>query len=101
MSSKALGWACGLTLIVVPLAVAAVGGQSRQKPAYATWSDYGGAADSMQYSALKQIDKSNVNRLELAWFYPVPDRKGNFGFNPIVVDNLMYLLGPGDAIVAV
>ena len=27
---------------------------------YTTWSDYGGTADSMQDSASKQIDKSNV-----------------------------------------
>ncbi len=51
-------------------------------------------------SALKQIDKNNVGQLELAWFYPVPDRKGNFGFNPLVVDNVMYVLGPNNAIVA-
>ena len=67
---------------------------------YTTWSDYGGSADSMQYSALTHITKQNVNRLELAWFFPVPDRKGNFGFNPIVVDGVMYVLGPNDAIVA-
>jgi quinoprotein glucose dehydrogenase len=71
-----------------------------QKTPYTTWSDYGGAADSMQYSALTQVTKQNVNQLELAWFFPVPDRKGNFGFNPIVVDGVMYVLGPKDAIVA-
>ena len=52
------------------------------KPGYTTWSDYGGAADSMQYSALKQINKTNVAKLELAWTYKVPDHRGNFGFNP-------------------
>jgi quinoprotein glucose dehydrogenase len=54
----------------------------------------------MQYSALTQINKTNVSRLEQAWFFPVPDRKGNFGFNPIVVDGVMYVLGPANAIVA-
>jgi len=54
----------------------------------------------MQYSALTQIDKKNVGRLEQAWFFAVPDRKGNFGFNPIVVDGVMYVLGPANAIVA-
>jgi quinoprotein glucose dehydrogenase len=70
-----------------------------QKP-YTTWSDYGGAADSMQYSALKQIDKSKVRKLELARSYLVPDRRGNFGFNPIVVDGVMDVLGHNNAIVA-
>ena len=77
-----------------------VSAQRAQPEPYTTWSDYGGSADSMQYSALTQITKRNVNRLELAWFFPVPDRKGNFGFNPIVVDGVMYVLGPTDAIVA-
>ncbi len=75
-------------------------GADSPKQAYTTWSDYGGAADSMQYSALKQIDKSNVSNLELAWFYSVPDRTGNFGFNPIVADGTMYVLGPKNSIVA-
>ncbi len=90
---------------VVTLAVGAglvaTGAQRPSRPQpYTTWADYGGSADSMQYSALSQIDKRNVSRLELAWFFPVPDRRGNFGFNPIVVDGVMYVLGPKDAIVA-
>jgi quinoprotein glucose dehydrogenase len=67
---------------------------------YTTWSAYGGAQDSMQYSSLKQIDKSNVGKLELAWSYLVPDRRGNFGFNPLIVGNVMYVLGQNNAIVA-
>ena len=88
--------------LILLLGLAPTSGQSSPpQRSYTTWRDYGGSADSMQYSALTQITKENVNQLELAWFYPVPDRKGNFGFNPIVVDNVMYLLGRGNAIVAV
>ncbi len=67
---------------------------------YTTWRDYGGGEDSMQYSALKQINKSNVSKLELAWSYTVPDHRGNFGFNPVIVDNVMYVLGRENAFVA-
>ena len=67
---------------------------------YATWTAYGGASDSMQYSSLSEIDRTNVGSLELAWFFPVPDRTGDFGFNPIVIDDVMYVLGPANAIVA-
>jgi quinoprotein glucose dehydrogenase len=67
---------------------------------YTTWSDYGGSSDSMQYSALKQVNKSNVTHLELAWSYPVPGPTGRFGFNPLVVDGTMYVLGKDNAIVA-
>src|SRR3954462_16013102 len=67
---------------------------------YTTWSDYGGSSDSMQYSALKQINRSNVAKLELAWTYKVPDHRGNFGFSPIVANGKMYVLGRNNAIVA-
>jgi len=77
--------------------LASAAGEARP---YTRWRDYGGSADSMQYSALDQITRDNVSRLQLAWFFPVPDRKGNFGFNPIVVDGVMFVLGPANAIVA-
>ena len=93
---------CALTGWAALLALVTLAGQPASKTeSYRTWRDYGGSADSMQYSALTQIDKTNVSRLELAWFYPVSDRKGNFGFNPLVVDRMMYILGPNNAIVAV
>jgi len=74
--------------------------QRTERAPYTSWPDYGGSPDSMQYSALTQIDKTNVGRREQTWFLPVPDRKGNFGFNPIVANGVMYALGPANAIVA-
>ena len=70
------------------------------KQPYTTWSDYGGGADGMQYSALKQINKKNVSQLELAWFYQVPGPTNRFGFNPVIVDGLMYVMGKESAMVA-
>jgi len=64
-----------------------------------TWSDYAGAADSAQYSALKQIDRGNVGRLEVAWTYPIGDGKKYF-FNPLVVDGVIYVLAKGNSIAA-
>ena len=88
--------------LLVALAIASHFGQSApaSRP-YTTWRDYGGASDSMQYSALTQINKTNVAGLEQVWFFPVADKSGNLGFNPIVVDGLMYLMGPEGSIVAV
>ena len=69
-----------LTALAALLGLVLLRGQSTPpKKLYTTWSDYGGAADSMQYSALKLINKDNVGKLELAWSYPVPDHRGNFG----------------------
>jgi len=69
-------------------------------PHNVNWSDYGGGVDSMQYSPLQQINKSNVSRLTQAWFYPVPGTSARFSFSPLIVDGMMYVLGKGDAIVA-
>jgi quinoprotein glucose dehydrogenase len=67
--------------------------------AHTTWSDYGGASDAAQYSALTQINRSNVSKLQIAWSYPTGD--GNkYSFNPIVVDRTMYVLAHNNSIVA-
>src|SRR6476661_788593 len=64
-----------------------------------SWSDYSGAADSAQYSALTQINKSNVNKLEIAWRYPTGD--GNkYSFNPLVTHGVTYVLAKNNSIVA-
>jgi quinoprotein glucose dehydrogenase len=65
---------------------------------YTTWSTYGGGAHSSQYSALAEIDKSNVAQLEIAWTFPSGDR--SFAFNPVVVDGTMYVLARDNEIVA-
>src|SRR5918992_2528586 len=67
---------------------------------YTTWSQYGGSSDSMQYSALAQINKSNVKQLERAWFYPVPGEPDRLVFNPLIVDNVMYVTGVRGVLVA-
>jgi glucose dehydrogenase len=67
---------------------------------YTTWSNYGGAADSSQYSALSQINRSNVAKLELAWTYQTGDHN-KYLFNPLVVDNAMYVLAKNNSIVAI
>lgn len=49
---------------------------------FATWNQYLGGSDSSQYSSLKQINKSNVKRIEVAWTYPTGP--GTYIFDPIV-----------------
>src|SRR5271163_1262572 len=78
-------WACG-TLVWAA------------ERSFATWSQYLGGADSSQYSSLKQINKSNVTKLEVAWTYPTGP--GTFVFDPVVVDGVMYVLKQGNTIAA-
>ena len=67
---------------------------------YSTWREYGGAPDDSQYSSLKQINRSNVAQLKQVWFYPAGNNGFRFGSNPIVVDNVMYVVGKNNSIVA-
>ena len=67
---------------------------------YTTWSQPGGSIEGAQYSALRQINKSNVRQLELQWFHPAPGPTGRFAFSPLVVDNVMYVVGKDGAVFA-
>jgi glucose dehydrogenase len=66
---------------------------------HTAWSDYSGNPDSAQYSALEQINRSNVSKLEVAWTYSTGDHNKYF-FNPLIVDNMMYVLAKNNSIVA-
>src|SRR5260370_26426396 len=72
-------------------------GTRAAKP-YTTWTAYSGGAHSSQYSALDQINRSNVSQLQVAWTFPVT---GTVIFNPIVVDDVMFLQASGSTLVAV
>ena len=93
-------------LVFLGLSVVLYGAQSQTrsrstKPPvpYSTWRDYGGAADSSQYSSLKQINRDNVHTLQVAWKYPTGDANP-YLFNPIVVDDVMFVLARNNSIVA-
>lgn len=88
------------TAVVACLPHPAVQAAAKDSKAYTTWSDYEGSADSAQYSALTQINKSNVAQLEQVWFYPAGNNGFRYGFNPLVVDGVMYVVGKDNATVA-
>jgi quinoprotein glucose dehydrogenase len=61
------------------------------------WDQNGGGVDSSQYSSLKEIDKTNVGRLTVAWTYPSDEA---YMFNPLIVNGTMYVLAKKRSIVA-
>jgi quinoprotein glucose dehydrogenase len=73
---------------------------TRAPQPYTTWTHPNGSIDALQYSALDQINKENVSQLQQVWFYPVPGENGRFGFSPLIVGDMMYVLGKDNAIVA-
>jgi quinoprotein glucose dehydrogenase len=66
---------------------------------YTQWNDYEGGKESSQYSALREINRTNVNQLQIAWVFPTGDDNRYF-FNPIEVHGLTYVLAENDSIVA-
>src|SRR4029450_5191199 len=80
------------TAAVVKLVTAQAGDTRRSKG----WWDFGGGPSASKFVDLDQIKKSNVGQLEVAWFYPyaLP------GFNPVVVDDVIYVAGRNNALIA-
>ena len=83
-----LSLAMGLTILPAPA-----------EQNHKLWADYGGGPDSSHFVALDQINKSNVSQLQVAWVYPTGDSHA-YLFNPIVVDNVMYVLARNSSLVA-
>ena len=90
----------GIALAATTAILAQRASHAQQPPPYTKWDQYGGSSDSMQYSSLAQINKSNVKQLARAWFYPVPGEADRLVFNPLIVDNVMYVTGVGGVLVA-
>ena len=65
----------------------------------AQWTDFGGSPDNSHFVNLKQLNKSNVSQLQVAWTYPTQDNS-SYVFNPIVIDGVMYVLARNTSLVA-
>jgi len=90
----------GAAILVVLGLAAAHAAPTLNAKKYTTWSDYAGGPESLQYSALTKIDRTNVSGLQLAWSYMAPGPAGRFSFNPLIVDGVMYVGGKHSAVVA-
>jgi quinoprotein glucose dehydrogenase len=77
-----------------------IGSNSNTANPYKTWREYGGGPDQSKYTTLNQITKKNVNQLQIAWTYSTGDNVGTYKFNPLVVDNVMYVLAKNNSLVA-
>jgi quinoprotein glucose dehydrogenase len=66
------------------------------------WPAYGGNPENSRYSPLKQIDRSNVAHLRVAWTYDASSAGGRGGLQtqPIVVHGTVYGNTPAGQIIA-
>lgn len=66
----------------------------------ASWPDYGGSPDQSKYVTVRDITKENIKDLRIEWIYPSGDERA-YQFNPIIVDNVMYVLAKNSSLVAI
>jgi quinoprotein glucose dehydrogenase len=85
---------CLLTLVLAPLQLQSAG----QKPSH-EWQVYGGNSENTHYSPLKQINRSNVKQLEMAWSYDTGET-GGLQTSPIEVGGVLYGISPSQKVFA-
>ncbi len=83
-----------LVFALLPLLNAAEAGPGRD------WPAYGGGPAGLRYSPLRQIDRSNVSRLKVAWSFDTEDGAGDPQTQPIMVHGVVYGLTPRHKVVA-
>jgi quinoprotein glucose dehydrogenase len=67
-----------------------------KSPDHTKWEAYRGTSDANQFSALTQINTSNVHLLEPAWTYHAGDagNRTTIECNPIIIGDVMYITSP-------
>lgn len=65
------------------------------------WPLYGGGNSAWRYSALDQINVSNVKKLTPAWVFQTGRVEGGLQSTPIVVDGVMYLSSSWNRVFAI
>jgi len=87
-----------------PWILVLVAGCASPKTDSVDWRVIGGDPGNTRYSALNQIDTTNVAQLRVAWVYHTgdlpPDGHGEIQATPIVVDGVLYTTTPALAVVA-
>jgi len=65
----------------------------------ADWAVYGGQEENDHYSALTQINRTNVGQLRIAWSYDTGEQAG-LQTHPLIVDRRMFVYMPTQEVVA-
>jgi quinoprotein glucose dehydrogenase len=98
MAQGKWGWRRGgAAIATLAVGAAAMGIGRAQATTDQWWTGYGNGADNSRYFASRQINTSNVNRLQVAWTYPF----GDTGFSPIAVRGAIYGRGRRGSLVAI
>lgn len=64
------------------------------------WAVYGGNTSGQRYSPLTQINRTNVNRLRVAWTFDTGDAAASLQTHPLVVGGMMFVYSPQQLVFA-
>ena len=67
----------------------------------ADWPRYHRLDNGWRFSPLKDINKSNVKKLKVAWIHQAGDIANGMQATPIVLDGIIYYVGPNNNVYAV
>ena len=95
------------TMITLALSLLAAAAHA-QSPSVSDWGHYGGDSFAQRYSPLRQINRDNVARLEVAWTYRTGERgegfaragKLAFEATPVLAFGRLYLSTPTNIVIA-
>ncbi|MDB6038688.1 MAG: gcd 2 [Verrucomicrobiales bacterium] len=65
----------------------------------ADWPTYLGDKERSHYSSLRQINRSNVTQLKVAWTYDTGD-KGEYQANNLIINGVLYTASPSRKVIA-
>jgi quinoprotein glucose dehydrogenase len=89
------GWfLCILVVLLLP-----IHSQSAEPQPSQEWRVYGGNSENTHYSPLKQINKSNIKQLEVAWSFDTGET-GGLQTSPIEVAGVLYGISPTQKVFA-
>jgi len=91
---KKMDWIFGCGWMVALIMPVVCAGQSTTD-----WPAYNGGLDGDHYSALKQINRGNVQQLQVAWTYDTGE-KGGIQTNPLMIGRTLYAFTPTQKLVA-
>ena len=90
--SSRLRPACQAALVAAAMSLAVFA----QSAKVHEWRDYAGGPEGTRYVDLKQINKSNIGKLEVVWSYPWAETM----FNPIVAHGMIFIRARNKSLVA-
>src|ERR1035437_8810717 len=98
MTMRVLGYLSSAVAVLLAASLALPQTTSKNVPQ--EWRAYGGNPEGTRYSPLKQINRANVSKLQVAWTYDCSGGRGGLQTNPLVVNGLVYGNTPAGKLIA-